>query len=447
MKRTLRWLSMMESSHIRYFATYFAQGVGRVGKDYLKSLATTVLAGDKGSMQLFFSLLPEFGSLPWTLKPVFVFLIERSLGAVAQNLLVVLLATSVGVLWLLLEYVQLSATTFLACTGLISLGAALVDGLCDGCVSAESTDAESASKLQYICQSGTTAGSLYVGLIVWALSISKSVSIHLTALSWMLIAPVTMYSLVTPSPLRHRASDAKASESEKTQHTGIDKLSAFFASTANSGIPLVTVLSFLACLSPSIDTFLFRKQVLKLADSQQPLVTLAGTFGWFLGTSFYRMHLSKGRSPDAALRLCLLIWPFSLLATACLAWFPAWFPSAPSLFVLAAAAFENASTEFGKAMTFMPTTVLQQLHATAGCEGTTFTLMQSGGTLGMVLSRNLEWYLMSLFLVEPQLGALGFANFHAVALAALAWRCTTAALLLTLLVPVLKRESTHECSE
>lgn len=37
---------------------------------------------------------------------------------------------------------------------------------------------------------------------------------------------------------------------------------------------------------------------------------------------------------------------------------------------------------FGKALTFLPVTVLQQLNSPPGCEAAAFTLMQSGGTMG-----------------------------------------------------------------
>ena len=76
---------------------------------------------------------------------------------------------------------------------------------------------------------------------------------------------------------------------------------------------------------------------------------------------------------------------------------------------LALALVENALNEFGKALTFLPAawpsvcgrhepqvTVLQQLHAPEGAEGTVFSLLQAAGTLGSLLGRNLEWQLLNL---------------------------------------------------
>eukprot|EP00931_Biecheleriopsis_adriatica_P065133 TRINITY_DN39766_c0_g1_i1.p1 TRINITY_DN39766_c0_g1~~TRINITY_DN39766_c0_g1_i1.p1 ORF type:complete len:451 (+),score=90.72 TRINITY_DN39766_c0_g1_i1:49-1353(+) len=420
----LRQLASMDPAHLQYFMAYFAQGVGRVGKEYLKSAAMAVLHGDKSAMQLFYNLLPEFGSLPWMLKPVLVFMMERYCSSRARQRMLALAASLTAMTWFYLVYAGVGLPViFLASTGLISLTSAVVDGLIDGLISAESTE-ETAAKLQYLCQSATSVGSLYVGLIAWGLGLSKEVSLCLTALAWAAIAPCSL--LAPPS------SQGKSGEAASTL-----SLAGLKDAMTHRAVLLVTFMAFAACFSPSTDTFLFRKHVLRLTDYQQPLVGVAGTIGWFCGASLYRMRLSKGCTSATALRRCLLIWPLASLPTLAFVTF-----AQPGSLALPFALFEGAASEFSKAMTFMPTTVLQQLHAPEGCEGTAFTLMQSGGTVGSVFARNLEWALFYWWGVDPTLGSEGFGNFHLVTASACAWRCCTALLVLTALVPRLepKRE-------
>lgn len=179
--------------------------------------------------------------------------------------------------------------------------------------------------------------------------------------------------------------------------------------------------------------FLYRQHVLGLQGFQQPIISIAGTVGWFLCTLIYR-KLSAGRCATDALRLCLKLWALPLF-------FKILILRPPELLILPAALLENAANEFGKALTFLPVTVLQQLHAPAGCEGSAFTLMQAGGTVGVVLGRNFEWQLLHWCGVEMRLGAVGFANFPTLLLIAAAWRVLTATALYFFLLPRLDRKS------
>merc|ERR1711861_36788 len=86
----------------------------------------------------------------------------------------------------------------------------------------------------------------------------------------------------------------------------------------------------------------------------------------------------------------------------------------------------------------MPSTVLMQLHAPAGCESTAFTLMQWSGTIGQVLSRNLEYALMAWYGVVPKHGSAGFGGFAHVAAITAAWRICTALLLYVVVIPGLR---------
>eukprot|EP00928_Gymnodinium_smaydae_P072180 TRINITY_DN55592_c0_g1_i1.p1 TRINITY_DN55592_c0_g1~~TRINITY_DN55592_c0_g1_i1.p1 ORF type:complete len:442 (+),score=34.14 TRINITY_DN55592_c0_g1_i1:43-1368(+) len=421
-----RQISTMEAAHMQYFATYLAQGVGRVSKEYLKGSAATVLADSKSSMQLFHNLLPEFGSLPWTLKPLLVLLVEQTCTERGQRLLMAAIALGTGIVWMCITSFELGELLFLFCTGMVSLGSALVDGLVDGRVSAESVDAESAARLQYLCQSGNTIGALYIGLIAWSFSLSKSSSLLLTACTWASIAPLALIG----------SASSQSQKSEKSPSQARTDIFSTLSRLTNSTVILVAFLSFMVCLSPSVDTFFFRKQVLGVADSQQPLISVAGTFGWFMGTSLYKTKLSSGRTPEDSLRVCMLLWPLSSIIT--MLYVAA---AQPGPLILLLSALEKAACEFGKAMTFMPTTVLQQLHAPSGCEGTAFTMMQAGGTVGMILGRNLEWSFMNWFMVDPQLGSAGFANYLNVAFMALVWRCLTMLLGVLLIVPLLRASS------
>lgn len=387
-------------------------------------------------MQMFYNLLPEFGSLPWTLKPVLVLVAEQCLSPNGRRMLMALVAAATAILWIVLAAFDLHAVPFLVCTGFVSLGSAMVDGLVDGRMAAEGgSDPEKASRLQYICQIGQTIGSLYVGLIAWTLGLSRVSSVCLTAAGWAAAGACIQFG--PPAHNRHQEQD------EALSAVGLSTLVGTWhdlASLASRTILLVAFVTFVVCLSPSLDTFLFRQHVVGILDSQQPLMSVAGTFGWFLGTTFYKMYISKGRSPEDALRMSLLIWPFSSLVTVLFVLSS----SGPSAFVLCFAFVERASCEFGKALTFFPTKVLHQLHASRGCEGTACTLMEAGGTIGMVLARNLEWIFMGWYGVDPKSGARGFDTFWCVCLAALAWRVGTALATAFLLAPVLVKLSARK---
>ena len=221
---------------------------------------------------------------------------------------------------------------------------------------------------------------------------------------------------------------------------------------------LVTMLAFAVCVAPPCDApliciqilkanrtnlgiswlwtpkvpcqvFLYRKHVLGVQSFQQPIISIAGTVGWFACTVIYQ-KLSTGRRATDALRLCLKLWPVPLVAKILIL-------RPPEILVLPASLLENAANEFSKALTFLPVTVLQQLHAPTGCEGSAFTLMQAGGTLGMVLGRNLEWQLLRWCGVDITLGAEGFEHFSALLVIAAAWRVLTAMALCFALVPLI----------
>eukprot|EP00927_Polykrikos_kofoidii_P032593 TRINITY_DN27715_c0_g1_i1.p2 TRINITY_DN27715_c0_g1~~TRINITY_DN27715_c0_g1_i1.p2 ORF type:complete len:103 (-),score=21.78 TRINITY_DN27715_c0_g1_i1:117-425(-) len=83
-----------------------------------------------------------------------------------------------------------------------------------------------------------------------------------------------------------------------------------------------------------------------------------------------------------------------------------------------------------KAVTFMVCTVLMQLHATRGREGTAFAVMQWSGTVGQVLSRNVEFALMGWVGTSV---TLGFDTFWQAAAASAFWRIITAVVLLAVL--------------
>ena len=178
------------------------------------------------------NLLPEFGSLPWALKPLLVLVIERGCSAKSQQRLLAAAAIITAATWLLLclgswmvsfaafiivlpalasselmygrffvwlltstwlrnsslaafawrskesfvgrdfegelksestwifllrSWHSTSGSALLLATALVSLGSAVVDGLTDGMISAESTEA-TAAKLQSLCQTGHSIG-------------------------------------------------------------------------------------------------------------------------------------------------------------------------------------------------------------------------------------------------------------------------------------------------
>eukprot|EP00434_Breviolum_minutum_P017384 symbB.v1.2.015351.t1/scaffold1140.1/size135646/2 len=407
----------LSGHNFQYFLTYLAQGLGRVGKEYLKSSAVFVL--NMREMQLFSNLLPEFGSLPWALKPLLVLVIERGCSAKSQQRLLAAAAIITAATWLLLSWHSTSGSALLLATALVSLGSAVVDGLTDGMISAESTEA-TAAKLQSLCQTGHSIGALCVGIAAWALTMPDWLALTCTAFAWAVIAPVVMR---TPVPVEKATS--------KKQMTSLPNL--FLQRDA----ALVTILGFAVCLAPPADVFLYRQHVLGLEGFQQPIISIAGTIGWFSCTLIYRKKISAGRTATNTLRLCLKLWLVPLLAKALIL-------SPTKVLVLPAALLENAANEFGKALTFLPVTVLQQLHTPAGCEGSAFTLMQAGGTLGTVIGRNFEWQLLRWCRVDMSLGAAGFSNFSAVLVVAGVWRATTALVLCLVLLPRLDAHSASE---
>ncbi|CAJ1454600.1 unnamed protein product, partial [Effrenium voratum] len=295
----------------------------------------------------------------------------------------------------------------LMATAMVSLGSAVVDGLTDGLIAAESTET-SAAKLQSLCQSGHSIGALFVGIAAWIFAMPSYVALGLTAVAWGAVAPFALQAGPAPS----RGTFEMRPE-----------------------VLLLALLGFLVCLVPPADSFLYRQHVLGIASFQQPVVSIAGTVGWFACTAMFR-NLSENRSPEGALRLCLKLWPLPLLAKLLLL--------APKPWAMAAALLENAASEFGKALTFLPVTVLQQLNSPPGCEAAAFTLMQSGGTMGMVLGRNMEWQLLQWCGVDTALGAAGFAGYPRVVLVAAVWRVLTALAVLPILSCLNKKQSLSE---
>ena len=95
--------------------------------------------------------------MPWTLKPLLIFLAEQLLSPKGRGWLLALAASVTGLAWVWLA----SGGGLLLATGLVSLGSALVDGLTDGRIAAES-DEQSGVRLQALCQAGHGLGALAV---------------------------------------------------------------------------------------------------------------------------------------------------------------------------------------------------------------------------------------------------------------------------------------------
>lgn len=415
---------MPSAKHAQFFSGYFAQGVQRVGKDFLRHSASSALGSDPSQLQIFYNLLPEFGSLPWILKPGLMFVAERFLGAWGQRVLTALCALLSGLIWLRLATSPIVGSEFLLCTGLVSLGSAVVDGLVDGRVAEESRDGESAAASRYLCECGTFVGSIFVGVCAWLLSLGHAPMLILTAVAWAAVAPCVLLLDRTASSSTKAGSSGKAVEA-----TGEPLRLSSLLSLLNGAVGWVSLLAFVSCLSPTLDFFLFRQQAMGLSASQQSLVSMAGALGWWLGTSSYRHRIAVGRPVHVALRTCLLWWPASaLLQVAIAALVVNASITSTTTFAVPLAMAEKMASEFCKALTYMPCTVLMQLHSPPGYESTAFTLMQWSGTVGQVLGRNLEYLLMGAFGVSP---TAGFASFWRVAAAAAVWRPVTAVLLRT----------------
>ncbi|CAJ1454603.1 unnamed protein product [Effrenium voratum] len=404
-KLKLLWLA-------RYFLTYLAQGTGRVGRDYLKSRQPARgPSGRANWMQqigigayeprlcrrkAFHARAADLQQFASRVR----LLVERRSPKTRQQVLAAA-ALITAAAWLA------AGGGLLMATAMVSLGSAVVDGLTDGLIAAESTET-SAAKLQSLCQSGHSIGALFVGIAAWIFAMPSYVALGLTAVAWGAVAPFALQAGPAPS----RGTFEMRPE-----------------------VLLLALLGFLVCLVPPADSFLYRQHVLGIASFQQPVVSIAGTVGWFACTAMFR-NLSENRSPEGALRLCLKLWPLPLLAKLLLL--------APKPWAMAAALLENAASEFGKALTFLPVTVLQQLNSPPGCEAAAFTLMQSGGTMGMVLGRNMEWQLLQWCGVDTALGAAGFAGYPRVVLVAAVWRVLTALAVLPILSCLNKKQSLSE---
>ncbi|CAK9080083.1 unnamed protein product [Durusdinium trenchii] len=323
---------------------------------------------------------------------------------------------------------EVSSSTLLWATALLSVASALVDGLTDGRIAVESAEsaesADAAAQLQRLCQTGHSLGALLVGFSAWLFSFSDCFTLAFTSLAWASIAPFALSASHTSRKV------AKHSRPAPTTWWTPPTL-------------VVSALSFAVCVAPPADLFLYRQHVLGLQNFHQPIVSIAGTVGWFTCTLLYRNISGVDRGAGgadaahapsvSALRRCLRWWPFPMLAKVFILLAPS------TAFQLPLVLLESAAHEFGKALTFLPVTVLQQLHAVEGSEGSCFSLMQAAGTLGMVLGRNLEWQLLYICGVDLGHGAEGFRNFPALLLVALLWRLLTVLALMKLLIPLLER--------
>merc|ERR1719265_1315419 len=63
-------------------------------------------------------------------------------------------------------------------------------------------------------------------------------------------------------------------------------------SLANGAVGFVAIFAFFSCLSPKLDFYMFRQHVLGLSASQQALISMAGSFGWWLGASAYKHRIT-----------------------------------------------------------------------------------------------------------------------------------------------------------
>jgi len=374
---------------------------------------------------MFYNLLPEFGSLPWTLKPGIMFLAECLLGPSGLRGLSALSALLTGFVWLRLASIgglELSGIGFLVCTGLASLGSAVNDGLVDGRVSEESTNGESAAARRYICECGTFIGSIVVGICAWLFNLGPEPMLVLTAVAWVSVAFCVLVLDRSSAPKTTSdlsTGDEKAAREAEDHNGTISSL----RSLVNGAVGFVSILAFTSCLSPKLDFYMFRQRMLGLSASQQALVSMAGSLGWWLGASTYKHRIAVGRPVHAALKICLFWWPaaaFLQVVVAALASVPP-VSTTPALF-LPLLAIEKLATEFCTTLTYMPCTVLMQLHSPRGCEATAFSLMQWSGTIGQVLGRNLEYLLSRVIGVSP---ITGYAKFWQVALATANWRLVT----------------------
>lgn len=424
---------LMRAAKAEFFVAYFAQGVQRIGKDYLRTLASETLGGDVSSLQLFYNLLPEFGSLPWTLKPVLMFLVER-LVPVSRRHFVTLMATlaTAGV-WAYLALFAPSASVLLLCTAGASLGSAVVDGLVDGRVAEASDNGERAAECRYFCECGSVAGGLLVGCVAYGLALPQSALLGLTAAAWAGLGPLVLLQGGTHQSMDEYEDQARLGSPNQADGQLLTTGPARFSALLSRQTVIVSALSFAVCLTPALDFFLFRQHRLGLTASQQSLMAVLGSIGWFGGTAFYRHFVAKRFAVQEALRLCLGLWPVGGLLAVYVAAHATHGPM-----VMWWAGIEKLGHEFCKALTFMPCTVLMQLHAPAGCESTAFTLMQCSGTVGQVLSRNLEYWLMRRFGVDPTLGSPGFGGFMSLAVAVAVWRVATAFILCVTAVPFLQ---------
>mmetsp|Transcript_14938 Transcript_14938/g.43089 ORF Transcript_14938/g.43089 Transcript_14938/m.43089 type:complete len:460 (-) Transcript_14938:59-1438(-) len=428
-------------SRAQFFVSYFAQGVQRVGKDYLRTQASAALGGDVSSLQLFYNLLPEFGSLPWTLKPLLMFLAEQNLSPRQRVLLAGIVSFLTASAWAVFASSDLSMHSFLLCTALVSLGSAIVDGLVDGRVAEESVDSEAAAQCRFLCECGSITGGLLVGLIAWAAALGQRVLLLLTALAWAAVAP-----LIVVGDAHFGASAPRSPHKGAAHHATADKdysaSGVSWRSLFTGRMAIVSALSFVVCLCPTLDFFLFRQHRLGLTASEQSLVSVLGSCGWFLGVAAYRNRIAHGRSARGALQICLMLWPLggclSVVAAAA---------AGPGTLGLMWACAEKVGMEFCKALTFMPCMVLMQLACPSGCASTAFTLMQCSGTVGCVLARNLEFACMAALGVDPKAGAGGFERFTLVAALCLGWRLGTVTMLCAFIVPKLTSDSSAEGAE
>merc|ERR1712216_856384 len=132
----------------------------------------------------FYNLLPEFGSLPWTLKPVLMFLAEEYAGHKGRQWIAVSTTLLCALAFAYLATLNASGVVFLVCTATVSLASAVVDGLIDGRVAELSVDSESAAASRYLCECGTITGGLVVGTAAWLFGLGQGPALWLTAGTW-----------------------------------------------------------------------------------------------------------------------------------------------------------------------------------------------------------------------------------------------------------------------
>lgn len=357
---------------------YFAEGVQRHCVTYLRDLVQNMPGTTMSDLQLLGNFLPEFGSLPWAMKPLMCYVTERF--QIVPGVAIRASALVCAVVWFAFAshadgFHYWAIVLFSAAA---SFASAASDALVDGLIAEQSATESVAVEMRSASEYGRLFGGVLTGILAWGGGLTFVYIFAISGLAWFVLFSVF----------------SCGARADGTPHSGIPRRAPTMNDFFKSHVILIAAVTFLVCVAPTCDLFQYRKMEWKFSASDQTFVSTVSAVGWISGVTFYKKLSGRGGwNWLSAFKVCLLLWcshpPISILVMH-LAKSLVDVGQQRSFLIMAFAVVDKSFANFATAMTFMPCNVGMQLAIRSG---TGFALLQLVGALGSAVGRNLDFRL------------------------------------------------------